>query len=34
VPITYAFRSSGRSFVRLPTYLREVVPAVVRELRT
>ena len=33
VPITYAFRSSGRSFVRLPTYLCKVVPAVVRELR-
>jgi len=34
VPITYAFRSSGRSFVRLPTYLRNVVPAVARELRS
>jgi len=32
VPITYQFRTSGRSFVRLPTYLRQVVPAVVREL--
>jgi glycosyltransferase involved in cell wall biosynthesis len=34
VPITYSFREQGRSFVRLPTYLRRVVPAVWRELRT
>lgn len=32
VPITYAFRTSGRSFVRLLPYLRAVVPAVYREL--
>jgi len=30
VPITYRFRSSGRSFVRLPRYLRRCVPAVWR----
>jgi glycosyltransferase involved in cell wall biosynthesis len=34
VPITYSFRERGRSFVRLPTYLRRVVPAVWRQLRT
>lgn len=34
VPISYAFRSSGTSFVRLGTYLRKVVPAVHRELNT
>jgi hypothetical protein len=34
VPITYAFRESGRSFVRLGRYLRKVVPAVHRELNT
>jgi glycosyltransferase involved in cell wall biosynthesis len=34
VPITYAFREQGRSFVRLGAYLRAVVPAVWRELRT
>ena len=32
VPISYAFRQSGRSFVRLGRYLRKVVPAVHREL--
>lgn len=32
VPITYAFRDSGTSFVRLGTYLRKVLPAVHREL--
>lgn len=32
VPITYAFRTSGTSFVRLGTYLRRVVPAVHAEL--
>jgi len=32
VPITYSFRASGRSFVRLGTYLRHVVPAVWRQL--
>ncbi|CAN5787042.1 hypothetical protein BH23ACT10_BH23ACT10_18590 [soil metagenome] len=33
VPIGYAFREHGRSFVRLPRYLRTVTPAVWRELR-
>ena len=28
VPITYAFRTTGSSFVRLGTYLRKVIPAV------
>jgi glycosyltransferase involved in cell wall biosynthesis len=32
VPITYRFRSSGDSFVKLVPYLRRVVPAVWREL--
>jgi len=32
VPITYAFRESGTSFVRLGRYLRKVIPAVHREL--
>jgi glycosyltransferase involved in cell wall biosynthesis len=32
VPITYAFRTTGRSFVRLVPYLRRVVPAVREEL--
>ena len=31
VPITYSFRSSGDSFVKLLPYLRRVVPAVARE---
>ena len=34
VPITYAFRESGTSFVRLGPYLRRVVPAVHRELNS
>ncbi|PSP17078.1 MAG: glycosyltransferase, partial [Cyanobacteria bacterium QS_8_64_29] len=34
VPITYRFRQQGRSFVRLGRYLRAVVPAVLREVRT
>jgi glycosyltransferase involved in cell wall biosynthesis len=34
VPISYGFRDHGRSFVRLLPYLRHVVPAVWRELRT
>jgi glycosyltransferase involved in cell wall biosynthesis len=34
VPISYDFRRHGRSFVRLGPYLRRVVPAVWRELRT
>jgi glycosyltransferase involved in cell wall biosynthesis len=32
VPITYSFRESGRSFVRLGTYLRRVLPTVWRQL--
>ena len=32
VPITYAFRTTGSSFVRLRTYLRKVIPAVHKEL--
>jgi glycosyltransferase involved in cell wall biosynthesis len=32
VPVGYAFRTHGRSFVRLGRYLRRVVPAVHREL--
>jgi hypothetical protein len=32
VPIDYAFRATGTSFVRLGAYLRRVVPAVHREL--
>ena len=32
VPISYAFRQSGESFVKLGRYLRNVVPAVWREL--
>src|SRR5262245_5324310 len=32
VPIRYSFRESGTSFVRLGRYLREVIPAVYREL--
>lgn len=34
VPITYAFRESGQSFVRLGRYLRRVIPAVHRELNS
>ena len=34
VPISYRFRQHGQSFVRLGPYLRRVVPAVWRELRT
>ncbi len=34
VPITYAFRTTGTSFVKLTTYLRRVLPAVHRELNT
>ena len=33
VPITYSFRTSGTSFVRLLPYLRSVVPAAATELR-
>jgi uncharacterized membrane protein YbhN (UPF0104 family) len=32
VPITYSFRRTGRSFVRLAPYLRRVVPAVYRQV--
>jgi hypothetical protein len=32
VPITYAFREHGTSFVRLGGYLRKVLPGVHREL--
>ena len=32
VPISYRFRISGRSFVRLGRYLRKVVPTVLRQL--
>ncbi|MBH99927.1 MAG: hypothetical protein CL467_04900 [Acidimicrobiaceae bacterium] len=34
VPITYRFRTTGDSFVKLGRYLRKVVPAVYRELNT
>jgi hypothetical protein len=34
VPISYRFRTTGTSFVRLGPYLRNVVPAVYRELNT
>ena len=33
VPVAYARRRTGRSYVRLPTYLRRVVPGVLAELR-
>ena len=34
VPISYRFRTTGESFVKLGRYLRHVVPAVHRELNT
>jgi glycosyltransferase involved in cell wall biosynthesis len=34
VPISYRFREHGRSFIRLGPYLRHVVPAIGRELRS
>jgi uncharacterized membrane protein YbhN (UPF0104 family) len=34
VPISYAFRSTGKSFVRLGRYLSRIIPAVHRELNT
>jgi glycosyltransferase involved in cell wall biosynthesis len=34
VPISYAFRQHGRSFIRLGRYLRQVVPAIAAELRS
>jgi glycosyltransferase involved in cell wall biosynthesis len=33
VPISYRFRTTGRSFIKLVPYLRQVVPAVRAELR-
>jgi glycosyltransferase involved in cell wall biosynthesis len=33
VPISYRFRTTGRSFIRLGAYLRQVIPAVRAELR-
>ncbi|MBA3982895.1 MAG: glycosyltransferase family 2 protein [Acidimicrobiia bacterium] len=32
VPITYSFREGGHSFVRLGSYLRAVIPTVLRQL--
>jgi glycosyltransferase involved in cell wall biosynthesis len=32
VPISYSFRTGGRSFVRLLPYLRRVIPATMREI--
>lgn len=34
VPISYRFRTTGQSFVKLGRYLRNVIPAVYRELNT
>ncbi|MEM7287702.1 MAG: lysylphosphatidylglycerol synthase domain-containing protein [Actinomycetota bacterium] len=34
VPISYHFRTTGESFIKLGRYLRNVVPAVYRELNT
>ena len=34
VPISYRFRLHGRSFIRLGPYLRRVIPAIGRELRS
>lgn len=34
VPISYRFRTTGESFIKLGRYLRHVVPAVIRELTT
>jgi uncharacterized membrane protein YbhN (UPF0104 family) len=34
VPITYGFRESGKSFVRLSSYLRRVLPAIHLELNS
>lgn len=34
VPISYSFRTTGESFVKLGRYLRAVVPAVYREVNT
>jgi hypothetical protein len=32
VPISYSFRTTGESFIKLGRYLRAVVPAVYREV--
>lgn len=34
VPISYSFRTTGQSFIKLGRYLRAVVPAVYREINT
>ena len=34
VPISYHFRTTGESFIKLGNYLRNVVPAIYRELNT
>lgn len=34
VPISYTFRTTGTSFIRLGRYLRRVIPAIYRELNT
>ena len=34
VPISYRFRTTGQSFIKLGRYLRNVIPAVYRELNT
>jgi glycosyltransferase involved in cell wall biosynthesis len=34
VPISYAFRQHGQSFIRLGAYLRAVLPAIVAEVRS
>ena len=34
VPISYHFRTTGESFIKLFPYLKKVVPAVYRELNT
>ena len=34
VPISYHFRTTGESFIKLFPYLRKVVPAVYKELNT
>ncbi len=34
VPISYRFRTTGRSFIRLVPYLRQVIPAVRQERRS
>ena len=34
IPISYHFRTTGESFIKLFPYLKKVVPAVYRELNT